>query len=166
MPRDSSYLEFKMGFFDAAFKFQPRQSTTCFTDGLNYFKGTKETMIAMIQKKSIEGVDEFNFEDQSYTLLRKCNYFDTIGATIIDNYIINNVDKLNPNSFGALALYPLSLFLWMADWYSVMTVVMELSYSGEIFLQRMDWYNVGKIFGKLTKLGVQIHMKDLFGGRV
>lgn len=48
LPHDSSFLEFKMGFFDAAFKFQPRQSTTCFTDGLSYLKGTKETLIDTI----------------------------------------------------------------------------------------------------------------------
>ncbi len=63
-------------------------------------------------------------------------------------------------------MYPLSYVLWAADWYSVMTAVMEISYSMEIFLDRMDWYNVGKVSGKMLKLIVQIKAKDLFGGRV
>jgi hypothetical protein len=84
-PRDSHWLEFKVGFFDAAFKFQPRQSTTCFSEGYTYFKGTKETLINMVTHESLSGVDEFNFEDQSYTLLRKCNYADTIYGTYINN---------------------------------------------------------------------------------
>ena len=49
-------------------------------------------------------------------------------------------------------MYPLSYVLWAADWYSVMTAVMEISYSMEVFLYRMDWYNVGKISGKMVKL--------------
>ena len=35
-PKESSWDEFKFGFFDGGFKFQPRQSTTCLTDGLQY----------------------------------------------------------------------------------------------------------------------------------
>ena len=33
-PKESSWDEFKIGFFDGGFKLQPRQSTTCLTDGL------------------------------------------------------------------------------------------------------------------------------------
>jgi hypothetical protein len=106
----------------------------------------------MIKKESLSGVDEFNFEDQSYTLLRKCNYFDTIPVTIASNYLIKKVDKMNPYSFGAYALYPLTLFLWVVDWYSVITTVMESSYSLEVWASRWDWYNFGKLTGKMTKL--------------
>jgi hypothetical protein len=62
-------------------------------------------------------------------------------------------------------LYPISLLAWAADWYGVMTAVMEISYSMEIYLDRMDYYNSGKLVGKLTKLVFQIHEKDLFTGR-
>ena len=66
-------------------------------------------------------------------------------------------------SLEATFLYPLSLVLWIVDWYSVVTTMMEMSYSMEIFMQRMDFYNVGKLTAKITKLMIQIHMKDLFG---
>ena len=52
----------------------------------------------------------------------------------------------------ATLIYPLSLASWVSDWYSVITSVMEISYSMEIFLDRMDMYNVGKLTGKFTKL--------------
>lgn len=118
----------------------------------------------MMRKTSMTGADEFNFEDQSYTLLRKCNLADTIPATILSNLFINKVDKMDPMSYEAMALYPASTLLWVADWYSVITTVMEISYSMEIYLDRMDWYNVGKIMGKATKLVVQIKMKDSLHG--
>ena len=62
-PKESSWDEFKIGFFDGGFKFQPRQSTTCLTDGLQYLQGTYETGMKMIENKSMEGMDDFNFED-------------------------------------------------------------------------------------------------------
>lgn len=52
-----------MGFFDTAFKFQPRLSTTCFTDGAQYLKGTEQTLVNMLRHASMSGADEFNFED-------------------------------------------------------------------------------------------------------
>jgi hypothetical protein len=106
----------------------------------------------MMEGQSLKGVDEFNFEDQSYTLIRKCNYADTIPGTIINNAIVNYADKLDPQSMEATLIYPLSLASWVSDWYSVITSVMEISYSMEIFLDRMDMYNVGKLTGKFTKL--------------
>jgi hypothetical protein len=99
-------------------------------------------------------------------MLRKCNYADTIQYTLLANWFINRVEELDPKSTKALMSYPMSLALWAVDWYSVMTSVMELSYSAEVFMDRMDYYNVGKISGKLTKLFIQIHMKDLFRGVV
>ena len=152
VPRHSKWDEFKIGFSDAAFKFQPRRSTTCYSEGHTYWRGTKETLLAMMEGKSMKGVDEFNFEDQSYTFLRKCNYADTIPGTIFNNAIVNYADKLEPESWKASLIYPISLASWMSDWYSVITSVMEISYSMEIFLDRMDMYNVGKLTGKFTKL--------------
>jgi hypothetical protein len=38
-------------------------TTTCFSDGDAYWHGTKQTLAAMIEKKNVEGIDEFNFED-------------------------------------------------------------------------------------------------------
>jgi hypothetical protein len=80
--------------------------------------------------------------------------------------IVKRVTKVNPLSFEATILYPISLIAWMVDWYSVMTTIMELSYSMEIYLDRMDYYNSGKIVGKMTKLVFQIHEKELFAGRL
>jgi len=37
-------------------------------------------------------------------------------------------------SLEATFLYPLSLVLWIVDWYSVVTTMMEMSYSMEIFM--------------------------------
>jgi hypothetical protein len=166
MLRNSHTREFVMGFFDTAFKFQPRLSTTCFSDGAQYMKGTEQTLVNMLRHASMTGADEFNFEDQSYTLLRKCNLVDTIQGTILINQLLGRLETLHPASFEAIVMYPLSYMLWAADWYSVMTAVMEISYSLEVFLDRMDWYNVGKISGKLTKLLVQVKAKGVFSGRV
>lgn len=120
----------------------------------------------MITHASLSDVDEFNFEDQSYTLLRKCNYADTIYGTWFNNMIVKRVAKVDPKSFEAVMLYPLSLFAWAIDWYSVMTTIMEISYSSEIFLDRMDYYNSGKLAGKFIKLIYQIHEKNLFEGKL
>jgi hypothetical protein len=78
---------------------------------------------------------------------------------------VKKVDEVNPLKFEAALLYPMSVIAWALDWYSVVTTVMELSYSMQIFMDRMDYYNSGKMVGKLTKLVFQIHEKDIFTGR-
>ncbi len=141
-----------MGFFDAAFKFQPRQSTTCFTDGQTYLQGTRDTLVNMITHGSLTGMDEFHFEDQSYTFLRKCNYADTIYGTWLLNWVVHRVEQVHPQSLEAVMLYPLSLVAWLADWYSIITSTIEISYSMQTFMDRIDHYNLGKLVGKLVKL--------------
>ena len=158
-------MEFVDGFFDAAFKFQPRKTTTCFSDGAAFYKATKDGLINMMDKKSLKGIEEFNFEDTSYTLLRKCNYADTIPATILANKFINYWDSLESTSLEAIIFRPVMLLVWFADWYGAMTSVMEISYVTEVFLDREDWYSTGKFAGKILKLVIQIKSKKLFEGR-
>lgn len=42
--RNSTMLEIEYGFSEGLFKFQPRMTSSCFTEGLTYFKGTWYTM--------------------------------------------------------------------------------------------------------------------------
>lgn len=158
-------MEFIDGFFDAAFKIQPRKTTSCFSDGPAFYKATKDALMHMIDKKSLKGIEEFNFEDTSYTLLRKCNYADTIPATLLANEFINHWDTLDPKSIHAIVFRPLMLLVWFVDWYGAMTSVMELSYVVEVFLDRMDFYSAGKFIGKTLKLLIQIKSKKLFEGK-
>ena len=53
-PKASHYDEFVYGFSDSAFKIQPRLATTCFSDGAQYWKGTKDMIINLIETMSID----------------------------------------------------------------------------------------------------------------
>ena len=45
----------------------------------------------MIENRNFDGMDDFNFEDQSYMFIRKCNYADTIPMTWFNNVLINSI---------------------------------------------------------------------------
>jgi hypothetical protein len=71
---------------DALFKFQPRASVNCYTDGTELIKGMSELFWAMISKPdNIYSQDEFNLEDAMLMFFRKCNIFDTVPSTLIVN---------------------------------------------------------------------------------
>ena len=88
--------------------------------------------------------------------IRKCNYADTIPMTWFNNMLINNINQLEEVNAG---LRLIQTSAWLTDWYSVITSVMEISYSMGIFFDRVDWYNAGKLAAKFTKLGIQMSMK-------
>ena len=110
----------------------------------------------MIENRNFDGMDDFNFEDQSYMFIRKCNYADTIPMTWFNNLLINSIRQTDDVGAG---LRLIQTGAWLSDWYSVITSVMEISYSLGIFYDRTDWYNAGKLTAKFTKLGLQMSMK-------
>ena len=157
----SHYDEFVFGFADSAFKIQPRLATTCVTDGAQYWKGTKETVMNLINAMDINGQDEFNLEDVSYTFLRKCNYADTVQQTILSNLFINFFYELSDTNPMKLLLRPAFVLAWITDWYSMATAVMEWSWSLSRLMDRLDYYNIGKMTGKVFKVWVQLHAKQI-----
>ena len=60
------------------------------------------------------------------------------------------------------ALRPVFLVAWLTDWYSFATAGMEFSHSLLRLMDRLDYYTIGKMLGKVFKVYVQLHFKQLF----
>ena len=111
-------------------------------------------IIRIIETKSIDGQDEFNLEDVSYTFIRKCNYADTVQSTVISNLFINYYYELSEYHPLKTALRPAFAVAWASDWYSVATSGMEFCYSLLRLMDRLDYYTIGKMLGKVFKVYV------------
>jgi hypothetical protein len=124
-----------------------------------YFKGTKELIQNMASHMSLEGQDEFNLEDVSYTLIRKCNYIDTIPVTVLNNLLMNGYKKLSDFGVAKSVLRPLFAIVWLLDWWGAVGSLMSYAYSIERSMERFDNYTFGKLTGSIFKFLLQLKMK-------
>ena len=93
--------------------------------------------------------------------MRKCNYADTVQTTVMSNMLINYYYELADYHPLKSVLRPAFVVAWVSDWYSMATAGMEFSYSLLRLMDRLDYYTIGKMIGKMFKVYVQLHMKQL-----
>ena len=118
----------------------------------------------MATHMSIEGQDSFNLEDVSYTLIRKCNYIDTIPVTVLNNLLMNAYKSLSDYGIAKSVLRPIFAIIWLLDWWGAVGSLMSYAYSIERSMERFDNYTFGKLTGSILKFLLQLKMKGHLHG--
>ena len=98
----------------------------------------------------LEEQDEFNFEDVTTQLARKCNYADSFQGTLILNFMINRIYDLPLKWISSMM--PVVFVLEVMDWSSIINSIVNMAYSLNVQLTNMDAFNSAKVFAKILKI--------------
>jgi hypothetical protein len=92
----NGWEEFFFGMLEGYFKFQPRLTSTCYSDGINIAHGVRG-ILGRLHFGHAYFTDEelFGFQDAVIAFFRKCNYLDTLQVSIALNLITNWLNDLN-----------------------------------------------------------------------
>lgn len=72
-PAKSNMQAFKYGFYDGAFKLQPRAHSNCLTEGPTYLKAMTHFVHRMFKNRlRVSAQEEFTFEDILQGFMNKC----------------------------------------------------------------------------------------------
>ena len=144
-------MEALFGFMEGFFMFQPRQTSNCLTEGNTFLL----TLLGLIRRMPdhhyyLEEQDEFNFEDVTTQLARKCNYADSFQGTLILNFMINRIYDLPLKWISSMM--PVVFVLEVMDWSSIINSIVNMAYSLNVQLTNMDAFNSAKVFAKILKI--------------
>ena len=72
-PAKSNMQAFKYGFYDGAFKLQPRAHSNCLTEGPTYLRALTHFVLRMFKNRlQVSAQEEFTFEDILQGFMNKC----------------------------------------------------------------------------------------------
>ena len=144
-------MEALFGFMEGFFMFQPRLYSNCFTEGNTFLL----TLLGLMRRMPdhhyyLEEQDEFNFEDVTTQLARKCNYADSFQGTLILNFMINRIYDLPLKWISSMM--PVVFVLEVMDWSSIINSIVNMAYSFNVQISNADAFNSSKVFAKILKI--------------
>ena len=124
--------KFYYGFSKTAFKFQAREHTNCFNNGLQFLYYTIELAYKLFTDPKNDELT-YDFNDTMIMTLDLCNYWDTIEGVLFLNLIYYMLEYFQNNYFLLFEKRTLSVLKWAVRIFDLLSLFNDIAdFSGII----------------------------------